>query len=265
MKKITALFLFLIIALSAPAQNPFEFKGKIFAHASAGYRAPLKKYFRGTLLDDMISLKNNSVVIGITHYYFFRNKWGVFLDMAFAPSRPKNRPESDLLRFARYKKDYYLNNNGGWSAAGNTDGRYSFGGTYRIEKNRWRFFALLGVGMTEFEAVEDIKRLKEKNSNVNYTAELIWNGRFNDPDFQTAFLTSAGLLSGYRLNKRFTAVANVKLSHFATHFEYRLQRTNQYTKEYFIDDIYSYKRGAIDITASMGIMFTPDADRRFRK
>ncbi|MCH5720739.1 hypothetical protein [Niabella hibiscisoli] len=127
------------------------------------------------------------------------------------------------------------------------------------------FFASLGAGVTKFRAMEDVKHLKEKNSNVNYTAELLWNRKINDPDTHTAFISTAGVLTGYRLNKRFTAVLNLKLSHIATNFEYRLQRTNQFTGEQFIDDAYSYKRSSVDITASAGIMFTPSVDRPFRR
>ncbi|MCH5720740.1 hypothetical protein [Niabella hibiscisoli] len=139
MKTITVLFLFLYSSLLVSGQNLFDFKGKVFVYAGAGYRTPLKKYFRGELLDDMLSLKNNDIVIDVTHYYFIKNKWGVFFNMAFAPSRPKNRSRSDLLRFARYEDGYYFDNSGGRSSVSNADDRYVFGGAYRVEKGRWRF------------------------------------------------------------------------------------------------------------------------------
>ncbi|HTG54886.1 MAG TPA: hypothetical protein VL943_01370 [Niabella sp.] len=264
MRTIIVLFLFLGIATSIPAQNPFDFKGKIFGYIGSGYRAPLKKYFRGELLDDMLSLKNNSIVIDVTHYYFIRNKWGVFLNMAFAPSRPKNRTNSDQQRWARYEKDYYFDNLRS-AQPRNTDDRFVLGGAYRIEKGRWRFFTSLGLGITQFDAAEDFRILKEKNSNVNNKAELLWSNDVSGPNMPTTLLGTAGVLSGFRLTKRFTAVVNLTMSHFATKFEYHLQRSNQFTKEKFIDDIYSYKRSSVDIMASAGIMFTPSVDRPFSR
>ncbi|GAB3428161.1 hypothetical protein [Niabella aquatica] len=264
MRKLTGIVLLLLVPLAINAQNPFEFKGRFFGHFGAGYRAPLKKYFKGQLLDDMLSLKNNSVSIDVTHYYFVWKNWGVFWNMQFDPSRPEHRPKSDLQRFVRYENDYYFSNKGGWLSPANIDERMVWGVTYRFEKERWRIFSSLGAGLSEFEAVEDFKDLKEKNSNVYHKAELIRIGGSDDTKIETNFLTAASLLCGYRLNKRFTAALNVKLARFKPNFEYRLERTNQFTGEKFIEDTYNYKRSTVDLTASAGIMFTPSIDKRGR-
>lgn len=265
MRKITGIvLLLLLVTLAINAQEPFEFKGRFFGYFGAGYRTPLKKYFKGELLDDMLSLKNNSISIDVTHYYFFWKDWGVFWNMQFDPSRPKDRPKSDLQRFARYEEDYHFLNNGGWASASNLDDRMVWGIAYRFEKARWRIFTTLGAGLSEFEAVEDFKNLKEKNSNIYHKAELIRAGVTRDARIETNFLTAAGFLCGYRLNKRFTAALNLKLAHFKTHFEYRLERTNQFAGEKFVEDTYNYKRSTIDLTASAGIMFTPSIDKRGR-
>jgi len=263
MRKLTGILLLLLVAIQLKAQNPFEFKGNFFGYFGGGFRAPVKKYFKGDLLDDRLSLKEKSLTVDITHYYFFARNWGAFWNMQIDPSNTKGRRNSDALRFARYEDDYYFLNE--WSRnPANLDERMVWGLSYRLERERWRIFTSLGIGFTEFEAVEDWRYLKQKNTNLYYDVELLWNRNLNDPDIQTSFLAAAGVLGGYRLNKRFTAVLNLKLARAKTNFEYRLEKTNQLTGQKTVEDTYSYRRASLDLTASAGIMFTPSIDRRVR-
>lgn len=251
MKKLL-LFTVVFMCNASYAQGFENYKSALLVNINSGYELPIRKFMQGMPVDGHVGYKDNLWGAGIAPYFFIKKRWGVFADFILYPSSGSKEAEknADDYVYDFYAGNYFMDDYYSFWASFESPAaiRFLAGPVYRWENERFLFYAGLGFGVTNFPTKSYGFKLKQKNSNLNYSV-INLNEHSVSP-----FTIAPTFTAGYKINKRLSGILNIKAPWFKADFKDELYRFNHYTKQHVTDETFYFKRSSLQLNINAGLM-----------